>query len=623
MSFFPARWRAGAVEMFGIDLRTLALFRVALGALLAFYALNRLPDTSAFLTDWGVLPRSYLVQFDAWSRVSLYLANGEAWFAAALLLLQLVCAVALLFGYRTRLATVLLFVLFTSLINRNPMILIGGDCLLACLLFWAMFLPLGARWSMDAALSTQPPPERSLHFSAASTGLLLQVMSVYFFSAILKHGTDWWPDGTGVWYTMQLERYASPLGLALLLPFPSVMQGLTYFVWFLEALGPVLAFSPWFRRPLRFAVMACFMAMHTGFILFMEIGYFPFVSLTSLTTLLGGWFWDWRARVNEARHPNGPRIYYDRDCGFCQKTCLLFQQFLVLPRARIAPAQDSQRAGALLEANYSWVVIDDDDRAYVKWPAFVVLLKHSPVFGWLWPLLRWSFWEHIGNPVYDWVGRHRGRLGALTAGLFAAREVRFETGPRAQRGVAAFVVLVFLWNLATINVMAPGLMFLTSPVFRLLRIDQIWNMFSPYPSRLDGWAVFPGKLEDGTEVDVLRPGQPLSWERPPSLSGVHENIAWHTYRWRIRDRPMRGNLLYYGKYLCREWNWDARPGKHLLTFQMAYLEEITRPPGEPPAGIERRVVWTHDCRPQDTEREKQQRRDEKRDPMEHDRSRPV
>lgn len=623
MKFLAAEWRHRAAELFGIDLRSLALFRVGLASMLIYYVLNRLPDIGAFYTDWGVLPRSFLVQFDGWSRISLYFANGDWWFAALLLAVTLACAIGLWLGYRTRLMSVLLFVLFTSLINRNPLILIGGDGLLACLLFWAMFVPLGARWSVDAAFATQPPPEQNLHASWGSAGLLLQVLSVYFFTAWLKVGSDWWPDGTAVYYTMQLERYTSPLGQHLLGRFPTAMHWLSYYVWFVEWIGPLLVFVPWFRRPLRFAVLLGLGALHVGFLLFMKIGYFPYVSLISLTVLVGGWIWDALARRNERRHPNGPRIYYDRDCGFCLNTCRLFQHFLVLPRARIGPAQDSQRAKALLEANYSWVVIDTDDRAYLKWPAFVILLKHSPVFGWLYPLLKWTFWERLGNPAYDFVGRHRPAFGALTAPLTRERDVAFVAGRGVQRIAAAFTVLVLLWNLVTVRAVPDGFMLVTSPVMRLLRLDQMWNMFAPTPSHRDGWSVYPGKLEDGTEVDVLRPGRPLSWDRPAVLADTYENIAWHTLRWRLTDKEFAGYRLYYGKYLCRQWNWTAPPGRRLATFDIANLEEITPPPGQPATPVERRVYWQHDCRPQDAEREKQERREERKDPMEPERQRPV
>jgi hypothetical protein len=79
-------------------------------------------------------------------------------------------AIALLVGYRTRLATVLL-ALLASLQARNPTLIQGGDNLLLLLLFWGMFLPLGARFAIDAALdrraggrrthTARSPPPRS------------------------------------------------------------------------------------------------------------------------------------------------------------------------------------------------------------------------------------------------------------------------------------------------------------------------------------------------------------------------------------------------------------------------------------------------------------------------------
>jgi len=109
-------------------------------------------------------------------------------------------------------------------------------------------------------------------------------------------------------------------------------------------------------------------------------------------------------------------------------------------------------------------------------------------------------------------------------------------------------------------------------------------------------------------------------ERPPLLSAVHENIAWHTYRWRLLDMP--GHYLYYGKYLCRQWNWRAPKGKRLLNFQMDYVQEISKPAGQPQS-LERRTAWYHDCRPGQVEEEKQQQRERREDPMELDRKRPV
>ena len=79
---------------------------------------------------------------------------------------------------------------------------------------------------------------------------------------------------------------------------------------------------------LTWICLLAFMLMHIGFLLCLELGHFPYVSLASLTLFCGGWVWDALGKVHERRHPIAPRVYYDRDCGFCLKSCLLFRTFL-------------------------------------------------------------------------------------------------------------------------------------------------------------------------------------------------------------------------------------------------------------------------------------------------------
>lgn len=582
------RWR----EVFTLDLRSLALFRFALGSVLAVDMLNRLCDVRAFYTDWGLWPREAAMDFVGPLRLSLHLVNGDAWFAALLLLVEAAAAVALALGYRTRAATIVAFVLQGSLLNRNPVILLGGDTLLLCLLFWGAFLPLSARWSVDAALAPNPPPESNVHRSAAGAGLLLQVLAVWFFSAILKSGAEWWPDGTAVYYTMMLDRYSTPLG-RMLLDYPALMQGLTYYVYWLELLGPLLALSPVLNKPLRFGVMLALAAMHTGFIFCMEIGLFPFVSLASLAVLLGGGFWDWAARKADRGH--GIRIYYDRDCGFCLKSCHLFRTLLVLPRCDILPAQDSVRASALMQAQYSWVVIDAWDVAHTKWRAFVALLRHSLLLRWLAPLFALKLWEKPGDRVYDWVGRHRGAFGKVTAALLPERAVRYEVGRRAQQVAGAYLVFVLLWNTVTIDRLPLRVAHALEPFMLPLRIDQGWPMFAPRPWQDDGWYVIPGVLEDGTEIDLWT-GAPVDWAKPANVGAVEPNVRWRTYHTMYWHQHLAQFRQYYAQWRCRDWNADAEDGHHLLSLKVIYMLEQTPPPGRAPR-IEQRVLWRHSCLP--------------------------
>ncbi|NKF21638.1 HTTM domain-containing protein [Solimonas marina] len=584
-------------EMVGIDLRTLALFRTVLGLVLLWCVLSCFRDLGAFWTDHGVMPRVWMIESDSRWRWSLYLMNGQTWFVAMLLIVQAGFAAMLALGWRTRIATIASFVLWASLINRDPMVLIGGDLLLCCLLFWAMFLPLGARYSVDAALSTNPPPQDHLHVSWASLGLLLQAMSVYFFSAILKSGHEWWPDFTAVYYALMLDRHALPLG-QWLLNFPHLMTALSAFVFFLELFGPILIFTPYFLRPVRLVIMLALMTMHLGFLLCLQIGHFPFVSFASLTAFAGGWLWDAAARRRDARDAGKPpRLYYDRDCAFCLKACLLLRQLLIVPELQIAPAQDTPRAKTLLEANYSWVLIDSDEQAHLKWAAFAALVRHSAVLFWLAPLLRLGALNKPGTLVYDWVGRHRGGFGVVSAALLPMRETRFEVSRFWYRVAGVFTALVFVWNLHTIHVLPSASYHAMTPMFRVLRIDQLWNMFAPYPLKDDGWWVLPGRLGDGSEVDLLHPqrGAP-EYRKPKNYALEQENIRWLTYRGRLWEKRYAANRRWYGNYLCAQWN-DGRKKddpKRLDSLQMIYMLERTPPPGTP-THVEQVVVWRQNC----------------------------
>lgn len=579
-------------EVFGIDLRTLALFRILLGTVILVTLVLRLPDLQAFYTDSGVLPRHWLIQADSPWRWSLHMLNGGAWFQAVLFAVAILAALAMVVGYRTRWATFLTWLLLVSVNSRNPLVMIGGDTLMTCLMFWAMFLPLGARASVDAALSPTPPPAGPVHYSIASAALLLQVMSVYFFSAIFKTDPAW-ENGPAVFYALSLESYATPLGVWLR-QFPALLSPLSSFVWWLEMLGPVLIFTPVFTRAIRLTLLILFVGMHLGFFLCLEIGHYPFVSWASLSTFVGTGVWDWLARRHDQRHPGRMRIYYDKDCGFCHKTALLIRTFLGV-RADILPAQDTPRARALLEANYSWVVMDIDDQAYLKWPAMVALFRRSFAFSWLWPVLRSERWVKPGNAVYDWVGRHRGGFGRLTAVLLPFREYRFSFGGIQKAAVAIALVFVMLWNFGTVGITPAVVVNAVKPPLMMLRLDQFWDMFAPRPMTDDGWYVIPGMLENGEQVDLVRPGQPLSYEMPERVSGEYPNVRWHVWGiWNYTQR-FRDYRPYWARYLCREWNREAEEGRRLTSLKIIYMLKRVPLYGQPPSTVEQRVLWRHDC----------------------------
>ena len=138
----------------------------------------RATDLTAHYTDSGVLSRfDYVNAISNKFFISFHLANGTETFQIILFGMHFVLGCVLFLGYRTRIVTILIFAFTVSLHARNPLILNGGDDILRLLLFWSIFLPIGANWSVDSAMNTLKRPTDNYHFSVASVGLILQVLS--------------------------------------------------------------------------------------------------------------------------------------------------------------------------------------------------------------------------------------------------------------------------------------------------------------------------------------------------------------------------------------------------------------------------------------------------------------
>jgi hypothetical protein len=288
----------GAVRrLFAIDPRSLAALRIVLALLLLVDLFSRSTDLVAHYTDLGVLPRPArisILEFREESSArywwSLHMANGTGWFQLALFLAAGWFAVWLAIGYRTRLATIASWILLVSLHSRLPGVNQGGDILLRMLLFWSMFLPLGAVASIDR-WRAQTPRDDSPILSLATVAILAQVVIMYWSAAWLKHDPVWTRDFSAVYYAVNFDMYAKPLGI-FLRQYPRVCQFLTATTLWLEWLGPLVAFVPWKTWIWRTLVVFAFVLFHLGLAMSLELGLFSYVSMAAWLVFLPGKAWD-------------------------------------------------------------------------------------------------------------------------------------------------------------------------------------------------------------------------------------------------------------------------------------------------------------------------------------------
>lgn len=235
----------------------------------------------AFLTDDGVLPLEILKNYN-WNPVyfSFHALSGSYEWQVVLFIINALCILLLLIGYRPQMMTFICWVFLTSLQNRNPFILQGGDDLLRITLFWMLFLPWGKRYTLFKSTN-----ETNQHLSAANAGYLLLIFSVYFFSALLKTSPEWHSQGTALYYALSLDQIKLPLG-DFLYQYPGVLKLLTHLVYYLELLIPFLLILPLPSYKFRLTGIICIALLHAGIGLTLYVGLFYIIGLTTLIGIL-------------------------------------------------------------------------------------------------------------------------------------------------------------------------------------------------------------------------------------------------------------------------------------------------------------------------------------------------
>ena len=143
-------WRC-LERLTALDVRSLALFRMLLGAILLADALARLPGAPLTLTPDGALPPDLVRKFvgHPWSW-SVGLWCDAPWWGYGLLGLEGVSGILLAAGVGLPWTTTVAWVVVVSLVRRTAPVTNAGDVFLAVLLFWGQFLPLVSVWAWRA-----------------------------------------------------------------------------------------------------------------------------------------------------------------------------------------------------------------------------------------------------------------------------------------------------------------------------------------------------------------------------------------------------------------------------------------------------------------------------------------
>jgi hypothetical protein len=561
-------------ELFGFDLRALAALRIAVALLIIGDLISRSRDLLAHYTDFGAVPRAAISLYDRW-RVSVHLMNGTWEIQALLFAVTAGLAIMLLLGYRTRLMTAILWFLLASLDSRNPFISDGGDTLLRLTLFWAFFLPWGACFSIDRALTGSAFPPSNKVFSAATFAYTMQIVMIYGFSIMHKTSPEWRTEGTAVYYALNMLQMTNPMGVYLE-SLPVLTWFITHSVFWFQAIGPVLLFFPFHNAPIRTVAVFGFILMHIGMSLCIQIGLFSWISALAMVVFLPSWFWDkiFSRWTTPAR--SNIRVFYDPECSSCSRGARLFQTFALLPETTVFVAEGSGSLDLQNKCPGSWLVIDENGNRHEHLQAFAAILERSPLRCLLTPVFR----TPLGKFIYNRIAPHRRSAASKDLSAEPGRSWDMHPPWEVNLVVLGLLAYVFAWNFSTGPLAKFQMPERWKAVGYLLRLDQIWNPFSPSPPKVSEWYVITGKLKDTRVVDVLRNGD------NPSFEPTREHFA--NYRWRkyfeIVGKPNNlERLRDYARYACRSWNRQHKGPEQVIELEILWLMRLT--PANPREGF--------------------------------------
>lgn len=273
-----------------IDSRALGLFRIFIGLIVLIDVLLRFRNFNLFYSENGAIPRSVVVNEIPSYALSFHTLTGNDTIMIILFILQILFSIQLIIGYKTRFASLIVFMFVVSINFRGIYLDSYSDVLLKLLLFWSIFLPLGEKWSVDSFLRNRQPCKNIA--SLPSLLILSQMISMYIINGYHKYqySEEWILTDTAIKSLLDYS-IASYLLSDYIMALPDFLLVLFSTLWILLLItSPLLLLFDGKKRTLfTFA----FIFIHIGILLSFRVGAFSVVSISGLILFVHSGFFDY------------------------------------------------------------------------------------------------------------------------------------------------------------------------------------------------------------------------------------------------------------------------------------------------------------------------------------------
>lgn len=269
-------------KIFGLDIRSLVLFRISLGCLLLYDLIFfKLANFSQlYSAASGVMGASY-PKFFSQSFISIPLTSDTS----VLLFLGLAGVIYVLFalGIWMPFTTLFTYLFFLFIDQKFSFLVFGFDQYILVLLLFSAFLPLSRKYSLSAIKNNEVR-------GITVWGLLIQISVIYFFNSINKLD-DLWLNGSAVNYSLADTVFSTSFSYTLL-KMPLLGSLLNYFTLVFEFTVPILLFFPFKNQSIRLFLSILILLFHWGIFACMDVGHFPLVGTCVALLLIPSNIWN-------------------------------------------------------------------------------------------------------------------------------------------------------------------------------------------------------------------------------------------------------------------------------------------------------------------------------------------
>jgi predicted DCC family thiol-disulfide oxidoreductase YuxK len=394
----------------------IAIYRCLLGLLVLANNALVYPDLFNFYGQRGIITPETALKLSGGTGLNVFrhLPQNDT---SLLIVFSFCCLAAftLAIGFWSRLSALVVFVTFTSICHRNPILLNSGDSFLRIASFFIIFTPAGEAFSVDRLLGlargkiSGPPKPRA---PWAMRLIQLQLSFVYLYAFVWKTMGAMWLSGTAVYYTSRLQEFWR-------FPVPYIFTHLwTMKLWAWSTL--IIEFSlgvlVWIKE-LRYVVLIGGVLLHAGIDYSMNIPLFGFIMVAAYVTFIAPRdlesFWSILVeKFNRRSATSYPvPVFYDGKCSFCLRSMEIIRSLDILHRFAFFNMHSAKVQGDWPDLDQKRgekeLMIKTKEGWHGGFQAFRYMTRHLPIFWIVLPLLYLPMIRAAGDRLYKWIAGRR------------------------------------------------------------------------------------------------------------------------------------------------------------------------------------------------------------------------